>query len=121
MAEAKHNDRALTRAQKKRKKSNSRKDRVRSKAAESQLSVIERLLRAPVVAVKGGQPERMQALQAIMFQLVQRSLAGDKKAERTRQKFEEFAKRNSAAELEVVFVDNDYTTAFAASGEVDNV
>ncbi|MBR1267664.1 hypothetical protein JQ629_09105 [Bradyrhizobium sp. AUGA SZCCT0222] len=121
MTETKHDDRAGPRAPKKRKKGNSRKDRARNKPDESQLSVIERLLRAPVAAVKDGQPERMPALQAIMFQLVQRSLAGDKKAERTRQKFEEFAKRNSAAELEVVFVDNDYTTAFAASGEVDNV
>ena len=75
----------------------------------------------PVAVLKDGQPEKMSALEAIVFQLVQRSLTGDKKAGRVRQKFEEFAKRNSATELEVVFVDNEYTTAFAASGGAGDV
>lgn len=105
----------------KRKDGNIRNGRARRKPTESQLSVIERLLRAPVAVLKDGQPEKMSTLEAIVFQLVQRSLAGEKKAERALQKFEEVARRNSAAELEVVFVDNEYTTAFAASGSTDDV
>lgn len=105
----------------KRENGNARKGGARPKPAESQLSVIDRLLRVPVAVLKDGQPEKMSTLEAIVFQLVQKSLTGDKKAERARQRFEEFAKRNSAAELEVVFVDNEYTTAFAASGKVDDV
>lgn len=126
MADAGYDDRAGPRrpsnsTRRKPKNRITRSGRAKATPAESQLSVIERLLRAPVVAVKDGQPERMPALRAIMLQLMQRSLSGDKKAERTRQKFEEFAKRNNALELEVVFVDNDYTKAFAASVEADNV
>jgi hypothetical protein len=104
-----------------RKNSNSRNGRARAKPTESQLSVIERLLRAPVVVTRDGQSEKMSTLQAIMFQLLQKALAGDGKAERVSQKFEEFARRNSIAELELVFVDNDYTTAFSATGEPDDV
>lgn len=105
----------------KRNNGNIRNSRARLKPAGSQLSVIERLLRMPVAVLKDGQSEKMSTLEAIVFQLVQRSLSGDRKAERTRQKFEEFAKRNSATELEVVFVDNEYTTAFAASVEANDV
>lgn len=63
----------------------------------------------------------MSTLQAIIFQLLQKALAGDGKAERVSQKFEEFARRNSKAELELVFVDNAYTTAFSTTGEPHDV
>ena len=98
---------------------NPRNGKARSQRAESPLVVIERLLQKPVDAMKDGHSTRMPALGAIMFQLVQKSLAGDKKAERTRQKFEEFALQDSVSELEIIFVDNDYTRAFAASEDGD--
>jgi hypothetical protein len=94
-----------------------RRANARIKKIESQLEVIERLLHKPVDAVKDGQPTKMSALEAIMLQLLQKSLAGDKRADRALQRFSDFADRNSVSELGLVFVDNDYTRAFAASLE----
>ncbi|MCK1474146.1 hypothetical protein IVB27_04795 [Bradyrhizobium sp. 197] len=94
-----------------------RRPKARTKQIDSPLEVIERLLHKPVDTVKDGQPTKMSALEAIVFQLLQKSLAGDKRADRALQKFTDFADRNSVSELQLVFVDNDYTRAFAASPE----
>jgi hypothetical protein len=85
------------------------------KRAESVLTVIKRLLVAPVTIVKNGAHTKMSALEAILHQLLQKSLSGDKKALRTLREFEEFAHRNGTAQFEIVFVDNEYTKALAAS------
>lgn len=87
----------------------------KSSQTRSHLEVIERLLHAPVDVMKDGRSTKMPALGAIMYQLVQKSLAGDRKAERARQRFEAHALESSVSEFEIVFVDNDYTKAFAAS------
>jgi ribosomal protein L31E len=42
-------------------------------------------------------------------------LSGNKRAERALREFEAFASRNMTKQLEIVFVDNEYTTAFAAA------
>jgi hypothetical protein len=99
---------------------NPRNGKAKPKTIDSPLAVIERLLLKPVDTVKDGQPTKMAALEAILYQLLRKSLSGDKKAERALQKFEEFAHRNSAPQFEIVFVDNDYTKAFAASQEDDD-
>jgi hypothetical protein len=39
---------------------------------------------------------------------------GDPRALRIRLKYEEFARQHSKPRIETVFVDNEYTTAFAA-------
>lgn len=93
----------------------------RRKPIESSLEVTERLLHTPVDTVKDGEPTKMSTLEAILHQLLQKSLTGNKKADRALQKFYEFANRNGVSELEVVFVDNDYTKAFAASQGADDV
>jgi hypothetical protein len=85
------------------------------KRAESVLTVIERLLVAPVTIVKNGAHTKISALEAILHQLLQKSLSGDKKALRALREFEEFAHRNGTAQFEIVFVDNEYTKALAAS------
>jgi hypothetical protein len=100
-----------------RKPKSERRPKVRIKQIESPLEVIERLLHKPVDTVKDGRPTKMSALEAIVLQLLQKSLAGDKRADRVLQRFSDFADRNTVAELELVFVDNDYTRAFAASPE----
>jgi hypothetical protein len=94
-----------------------RRPKAQIKQIESPLEVIERLLHKPVDTVKDGQPTKMSALEAIVLQLLQKSLAGDKRADRALQRFSDFADRNTVTELELVFVDNDYTRAFAASPE----
>jgi hypothetical protein len=96
------------------------RNKAKPRATESPLAVVERLLLKPVDIKKDGQAAKMPVLEAITYQLLQQSLKGDKKADRTLQKYKEFAERNSAPQFEIVFVDNEYTKAFAASREDDN-
>ncbi|QIG98090.1 DUF5681 domain-containing protein [Bradyrhizobium sp. 6(2017)] len=93
------------------------RNRTKPKPVETPLTVVERLLLSPVDTKKDGHPTKMPMLEAIIYQLLKKSLNGDKKADRTLQKFKEFAERNSVAKFEIVFVDNEYTQAFAASQE----
>jgi hypothetical protein len=75
---------------------------------------------SPVRITKNGIPTKMPALNAIMYQLLQKSLSGNnKKAERALAAFEAFASRNMTKRLEVIFVDNEYTVAFSASNLED--
>jgi ribosomal protein L31E len=93
--------------------------KVRPKQDENMVSLIDRLLVASVNIVKNGVPTRMSAMNAIIHQLLQKSLSGNKKAERALREFEAFASRNMTKQLEIVFVDNEYTTAFAAAQPED--
>jgi hypothetical protein len=88
---------------------------IRPKREESTVTLIDRLLAEPVKIVKNGAPTKTPALNAIMYQLLQKSLSGNKKAERALREFEAFASRNMTKRLEIVFVDNEYTAAFSAS------
>ena len=86
------------------------------------VSLIDRRLIASVKIVKNGVQTKIPAINAIMYQLLQKSLAGNKKAERALREFEAFASRNMTKRTEIIFVGNDYTTAFSASQfEDDNV
>jgi Family of unknown function (DUF5681) len=88
---------------------------IRPKREESTVALIDRLLLAPVRIVKNGAPTKMPALNAIMYQLLQKSLSGNRKAARALREFEAFASRNLTKRLEIVFVDNEYTAAFSAA------
>jgi hypothetical protein len=96
------------------------RNKAKPNATESPLAVVERLLLKPVDIKKDGLPTKMPVLEAITYQLLQRSLKGNKKADRALQKYKEFAERNTAPQFEIVFVDNEYTNAFAASRESDD-
>jgi hypothetical protein len=89
--------------------------KIRPKREESAVSLIDRLLVTSVKIVKNGIPTKMPALNAIMYQLLQKSLSGNKKAERALREFEAFASRNMTKRFDIVFVDNEYTAAFSAS------
>lgn len=102
-------------------RANLRRSRTRAKAPANQLEVVERLLMKPIDTVKDGEPTKMSTLQAILYQLLQKSLSGNKKAERALQLFEDFAHRSTAPDIKIVFVDNDYTRALAASKEDEDV
>ena len=95
------------------------RNQAKPKPAESPLAVVERAMLRPIDTVKDGSPTKMPVLEAIILQLLQLSLKGDGKAERALQEFAEFAERNSAPQYEIVFVDNAYTEAFAASQDGD--
>lgn len=51
----------------------------------------------------------MTALQAILFQLLQKTLVGDRRASRLFTQVAALAPQGAAAGLDVVFVEDDYT------------
>jgi Family of unknown function (DUF5681) len=95
---------------------------IRPKRVESTVALIDRLLVAPVKIVKNGVPTTMPTLNAVMYQILQKSMSGNKKAERALRELEVFASRHMTKRTEIVFVDNEYTAAFSASKlEAENV
>jgi hypothetical protein len=101
------------------KKGQSGNRKIGLKREENMVTLIDRLLMAPVNIVKNGVPSRMSAINAIVHQLLQKSLSGNRKAERALREFEAFATRNMTKQTEIVFVDNEYTAAFAAARPED--
>jgi hypothetical protein len=81
---------------------------------ETTVELIDRLLLKPVEITVGEKSRKVTALEAILFRLLQKELVGDARALKIRLKFEEFARRYLKPRFETVFVDNEYTTAFAA-------
>ncbi len=62
----------------------------------------------------GDKSRRVTTLEAILFRLFQKEVLGDARALKIRLKFEEFARQHLKPRFETVFVDNEYTRAFAA-------
>jgi hypothetical protein len=58
--------------------------------------------------------KRRSALEAILLQLWQKEVSGDRRALSTRLKYQEFAIQTSGRRIEMAFVDSEYTQAFAA-------
>jgi Family of unknown function (DUF5681) len=80
---------------------------------ESMVAIIDRLLVEPVSATVNGETKKMCALEAIVFQLFQKALAGNAHAHRTFLKYQEFASQNSEKKLELTFIENNYTSALS--------
>jgi len=77
---------------------------------------LDRLLTRQVTIKKGGQPERVAVADAIVTGLVQNALAGNARASRVLQKYQEFAYRHSNIGTgTLTFVDDEYTRAVATS------
>ena len=62
----------------------------------------------------GEKSRKATTLEAILFRLWQKEVLGDTRALKIRLKYQEFARQHSKPRIETVFVDNEYTTAFAA-------
>jgi hypothetical protein len=88
--------------------------RQRAKLPESTIAVIDRLLAAPVQITINGEAKKITALEAIVFQLLQKEMSGNHQAARTLLKYREFASRNIKKRLEITFVDNPYTNALSS-------
>lgn len=88
--------------------------RQRAKPSESTVAVIDRLLGAPVQITINGETEAVPALEAIIFQLLQKEMSGNQQAARTLLKYREFASRSTKKKLEITFVDNSYTNALSS-------
>jgi hypothetical protein len=88
--------------------------RRRPKPPESLVATIDRLLFTPLQVTLNGETKNVSALEAIILQLVQKSMAGNGRASRILLKYQEFANRNTEKKLELTFADNDYTRAFSS-------
>jgi hypothetical protein len=84
------------------------------KRVETTVELIDRLLLKPVDITVGEKSRRVTTLEAILFRLWQKEVHGDSRALKIRLKYQEFARQFSKPRVEIVFVDNEYTTAFAA-------
>ncbi len=84
------------------------------KRVETTVDLIDRLLLKPVEITVGETSRKVTTLEAILYRLWQKEVLGDARALRIRLKYEEFARQHSKPRIETVFVDNEYTTAFAA-------
>lgn len=87
--------------------------RRKRKRPESTVSIIDSLLLTPVQITVNGETKKASALEAIIFQLLQKVMAGNGRATRALLKYQEFASLNLEKKLELTFVDTDYTRAFA--------
>jgi hypothetical protein len=88
--------------------------RQRTKPPESSVTMIDRLLAAPVHITVNGEAKKVTALEAIVFQLLQKEMAGNRQAARTLLRYREFASRNTKKNLKITFVDNPYTNALSS-------
>ena len=81
----------------------------------SPLELIEKELAAliPITGADGDQ--NVSKLTAILLQLNQKMLLGDRRALGVLMKFEALAARNSKKMVQLEYVDNDYTQALSAS------
>jgi hypothetical protein len=88
--------------------------RRKPKPAESTVAVIDRLLLAPTKIILNGESRKVSALEAIVFQLLQKAMSGNGRAHRALLKYQKFASLNLEKRLELTFVDSEYTRAFAS-------
>jgi hypothetical protein len=84
------------------------------KRAETTVELIDKLLLQVIEIAVIGKPRKVTTLEAILFRLWEKEVLGDTRALKIRLKYQEFARQQSRPRIETVFVDNEYTTAFAA-------
>jgi Family of unknown function (DUF5681) len=84
------------------------------KHRESTVELIDRLLLKQVEITVRETALKVTTLEAILLRLWLKVVAGDAHALKIWLKFQELARQFSKPRVEIVFVDNDYTTAFAA-------
>jgi len=89
--------------------------RQRSNRRESTIVMIDRLLAGHVAITINGETTKVPAAEAIILQLLKKATAGSARAWRALLNYKDFANRRCENRLEVAFVDDDYTRAFANS------
>ena len=89
-------------------------ERRHPKRVETTVQLIDKLLLQPIEITVGEKSRKVTTLEAILFHLWQKEVQGDTRALKVRLKYQEFARQFAKPKFEIVFVDNEYTTAFAA-------
>jgi hypothetical protein len=87
--------------------------RIRRKEIETAAEMIDRLLSVGLRISVNGETQQATTLSAIMYALYQKAITGNMHAKRVLLKYDEFAKANLERKPQLVFLDNDYTRAFA--------
>jgi hypothetical protein len=77
------------------------------------IETIDGLFIAPVRITVDGETRNLTALEALLLQIWRKEMAGGSRALSVRLKFQEFARQNIAPQVEITFVDSDYTRALA--------
>lgn len=80
-----------------------------------EVALIDQLLLERVHLNIGGDARKGSTLEAIIVQLWMKEFAGDRRALRTRLRYEQFANRNSTPRIETVYAEDEYTRALANS------
>ncbi|MFY9836775.1 MAG: DUF5681 domain-containing protein [Xanthobacteraceae bacterium] len=83
------------------------------KPREGAVATIERLLLDPVGLTIDGQQKRAPALEAIVLQLLQKTMAGNVRAARILKRYRDLALENMERKLDLEFVESAYTRAVA--------
>lgn len=78
------------------------------KAPEDAASILERLLLHPRATNLNGEATQLSTLKVILLQLLQKEMAGSRRARNALLKYREFANRGTKRELEIRFAENGY-------------
>jgi hypothetical protein len=84
------------------------------KRTETTVQLIDKLLLELIEIGVAGKPRRVTTLEAILYRLFEQEVQGNTRALKVRLKYQEFARQHSKPRIETVFIDNEYTSAFAA-------
>jgi hypothetical protein len=80
----------------------------RRKASESTIEILERLLLRPRSMTLNREKTLMPTIQVILMHLLQKDMAGSRRARNVLLKYREFANRGADRKLDVRFADNSY-------------
>jgi hypothetical protein len=79
------------------------------------IEVIDKLLLTPVTVTETGLASQMPAVGAIVLQLLRKELAGNRRALTVRLAYEALAQQYAERQLEIRFVESDYTQALSST------
>jgi hypothetical protein len=83
--------------------------------------MVDGLLLSPVSITLNGRPQQVSTIEAIILRLMEKGRSGSNRAWRALLKLQQFGRRHGRKNLEIRFVDNEYTRAFAGPpGNQDN-
>jgi hypothetical protein len=94
-------------------------ERRHPKRVQTTVELIDKLLLKPIEITVDEKSRRVTTLEAILFRLWQKEVLGDARALKIRLKYQEFARQHTKPRIETVFVDNEYTAAFAAASPTE--
>lgn len=89
-----------------------------NKVTASTLSLLDQLLMRPRSMSLNGQKLHLQTIKVILLQLLQKEMAGDRRARNVLHRYREFASRTDTQQFEIRFAESEtaQATADLASG-----